>query len=206
MRSIVYVDGFNLYYGAIKHSAYKCKWLNLEAFFRRLRPDDLQELFYFTAKVEGAAGERQQALLDALETLPKTKVVLGKFKPRTKTCRVRSCAHIGDRTYPTYEEKQTDVAIGVQMLDDAYRNRCDRMVIVSGDTDLLPAIRLVKSRFSDKQIIVYVPALDSKRGAAVELRQAVDKARTLPLDLLRHSQFPITVETANGNVSKPPNW
>ncbi len=37
-RTIVYVDGFNLYYGAVKGTPHK--WLNLEKFFRMVRPLD----------------------------------------------------------------------------------------------------------------------------------------------------------------------
>ena len=51
-RSIVYIDGFNFYYGAVRGTRYK--WLNLESVFRRLRPDDdLQAIYYFTALVSG---------------------------------------------------------------------------------------------------------------------------------------------------------
>ena len=39
MRTIVYVDGFNLYYGAVRGTPYK--WLDLRALFTRiLRPDN----------------------------------------------------------------------------------------------------------------------------------------------------------------------
>lgn len=34
MRTIVYVDGFNLYYGAVKNTPYR--WLDLKALFGRL--------------------------------------------------------------------------------------------------------------------------------------------------------------------------
>jgi hypothetical protein len=37
-RTIVYIDGFNLYYGAVRGSA--VKWLNLQRFFQLLRPHD----------------------------------------------------------------------------------------------------------------------------------------------------------------------
>ncbi len=51
-RSIVYIDGFNFYYGALRGTRHK--WLNLESVFRRLRPDDdLQAIYYFTAPVIG---------------------------------------------------------------------------------------------------------------------------------------------------------
>ncbi len=50
----MYVDGFNLYYGVLKNTAYK--WLDLERFFKPLRPqDDIQAINYFTAIVETVA-------------------------------------------------------------------------------------------------------------------------------------------------------
>ena len=45
-RTIVYIDGFNFYYGAVKGTPHK--WLDLDRYFRVLRPDaDLQEIKYF---------------------------------------------------------------------------------------------------------------------------------------------------------------
>jgi hypothetical protein len=58
-----------------------------------------------------------------------------------------------------------------------------------------------------KRSIVYVPSRSAIRGAAVELRAAADKDRTLPLALLRHCQFPASVaDGAGGTVMKPPSW
>ena len=37
-RSIIYIDGFNFYYGAVKGT--KWKWLDVEHFFSMLRQDD----------------------------------------------------------------------------------------------------------------------------------------------------------------------
>lgn len=49
-RAIVYVDGFNLYFGALKGTPYK--WLDLDALARRLAPnDDIVAVRYFTARV-----------------------------------------------------------------------------------------------------------------------------------------------------------
>ena len=46
----VYVDGFNLYYGALKKTPYK--WLDLGKLAQELLPDDtIQEIHYFTARV-----------------------------------------------------------------------------------------------------------------------------------------------------------
>jgi uncharacterized LabA/DUF88 family protein len=106
-----------------------------------------------------------------------------------------------------FEEKRTDVTIGIQMLDDAYQDLCDQLLLVSGDSDLVPAVRLVKERFPEKRVHVYVPARNETRGAAVELRGAADSARLLPLQLLPHSQFPTRIIDPFGRrITKPVIW
>ena len=145
-RSIVYVDGFNFYKGALERykgqhatdSRYQrpiwkgCyKWLDLQAYFTLLRPrDDIQRIRYFTARIHGKKVVRQRAYIRALETLPDVKVYLGRFKTRT----VR--LPWSQRTIQVPEEKRTDVHIAVSLLDDAYQDHCDRFVVVSGDSDL----------------------------------------------------------------------
>ena len=204
-RSIVYVDGFNIYYGAIRGTAHK--WLNLERFFRLLRPnDDLQVIRYFTALVNGPTRPNQEVYLKALETLPLVEIELGKFKTKRVKCRVSACSYAGSRLFPTEEEKRTDVNIGIRMLDDAYQDLCDLFILVSGDSDLVPAVHLVKERFPHKKIAVYVPARNPVRGAAVELRSAADRAKLLPLQLLPHAHFPPRVPDAGGFLVKPTTW
>lgn len=52
-----------------------------------------------------------------------------------------------------YHEKGVDVHIAVDMVSAAYENTCDRIIVVSSDTDLEPAI--IKARGKDK-IVEYV--------------------------------------------------
>lgn len=204
-RSIVYVDGFNLYYGALKGDPYK--WLNLGRYFALLRPDDdIQIIRYFSAPVNGPSTD-QATYLRALATDPLVEIILGKFKRKNVRCRVRSCAHTGERMFPAVEEKRTDVNIAVSMLDDAYQDLADRFILVSGDSDLVPAVARIKQRFSSKQVIVYVPSRDPTRGAAVEIRTAADSHKTLPLQLLRHAQFPQTLTDGTGQpIVRPSDW
>ncbi len=205
-RSIVYIDGFNLYYGAIRGTRYK--WLNLEKYFHLLRPNDnIQRIRYFTARISGPRRANQTAYLRALETLPSVEIVLGKFKTKQIECEVSACSFLGSRIFSRPEEKRTDVNIAVHMLDDAYQDVCDRFVIVSGDSDLVPVINQVKLRFPQKEVIVYVPARNPIRGAAVELRDSADKNRLLPLQMFPHSQFPPQLQDAGGKtISRPQDW
>ena len=90
---------------------------------------------------------------------------------------------------------------------DAYEDRCDHLIVVSGDSDLVPAVRMVKARFPNKMVTVYVPTRNPVRGAAVELRSAADKHRDLPLNLLRFSQLPNPLpDGAGGFIHKPSTW
>jgi uncharacterized LabA/DUF88 family protein len=205
-RSIVYVDGFNLYYGAVSGTPYK--WLNLQKYFELIRThDDIQVIRYFTALIDGSHRVHQETYLEAVATLPKVEVVLGRYKHNEVTCRVAGCSYRKNRVFRKPEEKQTDVNIALWMLDDAYQGLTDRMILVSGDSDLVPAINMVKARFPAIDIVVYVPNSNPSRGAAVELRTAADKARNLPLVELKHAQFPQVVRgRGNKIIQKPSGW
>lgn len=205
-RAIVYVDGFNLYYGALKGGPHK--WLNLERFFCRLRQhDQIQRIRYFTAKVCGNHLANQEAYLLALTTLPLVDVILGRFKAKQIKCMVPGCPNPGRRVFTTQEEKRTDVNIALWMLDDAQRDLCDRLILVSGDSDLVPAVRMVRDRFPEKEIVAYIPAKNETRGAALELRAEAHKNKTLPLDLLAKSQLPASIDLGGGRtVNRPATW
>jgi hypothetical protein len=82
-RTIVYIDGFNLYYRALKGTAHK--WLDIAAMSATVLPSghQIQAINYYTARVSGrvdpAAPGRQHAYLRALETLPKVAIHYGNF-------------------------------------------------------------------------------------------------------------------------------
>jgi hypothetical protein len=182
--------------------------LNIEKYFSLLRPaDDVQQVHYFTAPIVGSTRPNQDTYLRALATLSTVDVVLGKFKKKRLKCGLTACAYTGDKFFDAVEEKRTDVNIGIYMLDDAYQNRFDTLILVSGDSDLVPALNMVKIRFPTKKIVVYVPTRNPIRGAAVELRSAADKDRDLPLNLLPLAQFPTQVPDGTGGfIQKPADW
>ena len=206
-RTIVYVDGFNLYYGAVRKTLHK--WLNLAELCRRLRKDDdLVCIRYFTARVSGRKQMRQLALWKAMSTEPLMKIIQGNFKEKWIECSHPACTYTGDRFFDTREEKRTDVNIAVWMVDDAYQDRCDWLVLISGDSDLVPAVDLIRQRFRQKKIIVYVPTgAGVKDRRADELKKAAGDGRDLPTALLPLCQFPSAVTTAQGEVvKKPETW
>ena len=205
-RSIIYIDGFNLYYGALKGT--NSKWLDLDKLFTYLRKDDdIQEIKYFTALLDGAKRFNQETYLLAIETFSKIKIILGKFKQTTIECINPLCDYTGNRLFNKPEEKRTDVNLAIHMLSDSILDRCDRLILVSGDSDLVPAINMIKDISPNKKVIVYIPARNPIRGAAVEIRSSADKHKTLPNNLLKKSQLPPHIPDSKGGfINKPLGW
>ncbi len=78
-RSIVYIDGYNLYYNAIKGTSFK--WLNLQKLFTNLRTSEsILQIKYFTAPANGPGRYTQAVYWEALETQPLVKIIKGKHK------------------------------------------------------------------------------------------------------------------------------
>ena len=74
MKTIVYVDGLNLYYGSLRSTPFK--WLDLYALFRNCMLDRsgvLEQVRYYTAPVKASSSDdpasplRQQRYLRALK-------------------------------------------------------------------------------------------------------------------------------------------
>lgn len=211
-RCIVYVDAFNWYYGVFIHRP-AWKWLNLQSFFETLRlDDDVVAVKLFTALVEpkrhiSPRRDRQQRYLKALTSLPKVQIIHGKYQERTVTCQARDC--IRHLEYQVAEEKKTDVNIAVHLMDDAIKDRADTLIIVSGDSDLEPAVEWVRQNHPRIKIHVYIPALEDERQQRRNdnYQRMQVNCKLLPLaDIPRH-QLPATVQLAEAvSVTRPPDW
>ena len=205
-RSIIYIDGFNLYYGSVKNTPWK--WLDMEKYFSLLlQHDDIQIIKYFTAKIHGPHKANQEDYIKALSTLNKVQIIFGLFKYKKIKCMVRNCTHQGSRVFDMPEEKRTDVNIAINIVKDAVDDKCDRLIVVSGDSDLVPAVKAVKLITPNKKVIVYIPANNRVRGAARELRKSSDSHKTLPYNLLSKAQFPDQLINSEGEIiQKPISW
>ena len=207
LRTNIYVDGFNLYYGALRKTPYR--WLNLEVLFRLLLPQNsIQQIKYFTALVSARPNDprqaqRQQLYLRALATLPKVSVHLGHFLVHEVTMplvvepgRPQQYA----RVIKT-EEKGSDVNLATHLLHDAHMNRFDVAVVVSNDSDLLGPIKLVRSELG-RQVGVLNPQMHPSRA----ILPHIDFIKQIRSGALSASQFPDTLQDATGKFTKPEGW
>ena len=207
MRVAVYVDGFNLYYRALRGTRYK--WLDIAALSREiLDVDDTVEFIrYFTAIVSPRAGDegaptRQEAYLRALRTIPNLTIHHGRFLPKTKFRPLVADPSTYVEIHDT-EEKGSDVSLAAHLLNDGFRNRYDAALIVSQDTDLCEPLRMVKH---DLRKIVGIVWSDST-SPGKRHKKVSDFIRHANTSILGRSQFPDPVIGKGGmKIPKPAAW
>ena len=153
-------------------------------------------MFTALATWNAAKVERHKLFIRANESAG-VSIVYGEFKRKEKLCRL---CH---RRYPTFEEKQTDVNIALALLQYAIRDRYDRAVIVSGDTDLIPAIKAVRATFPAKRIGVILP-IGKSSDDMIKHSDFRFKMREYHL---ASSRFPDRlILSDNSTLDCPPNW
>lgn len=183
IRTIVYIDGFNLYHAIDDLGESHLKWVNLWTLSETLlRPNEqLVAVKYFSAYAtwRQRSYRRHQRYVQALETSGVTPI-LGHFKIKTVTCQA-----VCRQTYTTHEEKETDVNIGVHLMADALANRFDRALVVSADTDLNAAVALTRLEAPGKQIAIVAPPGRKNRNSAAlfEITKGRIRSSLLPAEL-----------------------
>lgn len=209
MRVRVYIDGFNLYYRALRKSPHK--WLDVSALARGFLDDadTIDRVNYYTARVSPRSGDpeaprRQQLYLSALGTLPDVKIHYGRFLPKEKWRPVAHPhwdPHVVVQVKDT-EEKGSDVNLASHMLYDALKNQYDAALLLSQDTDLCEPMRMVR----DEGKLVGLVCLDGRKPNK-RLSCLASFVRHVTPARLAAAQLPVTLMGKNGHpIAKPEAW
>lgn len=227
-RTTIYVDGYNLYYARLKGTPYK--WLDLLALFRDriLRPQDptaqVIALKYFTAPVmaryarHGAESTNAQtqyhrALASGSSGLVQIINGFHIFEPTYLPEFSKGLPPSKDRVSPVWmiEEKQTDVNIALHAYRDAIQSKRDQVVICSNDSDMEPALRMIREDVPGVKVGLVMPLReDSSPGRAHPNKRLTQLAhwvrRHIRDDELFQSQLARNVPTKRKPASKPAHW
>ncbi len=206
--AVVYVDGFNLYYGATKGTPYK--WLDISKMVELLLPkNQVLKIKYFTALVNSRPQDpdqplRQQMYLRALRTIPNLEIILGHFLTHVVSMPLANCPP-GKQQYVQViktEEKGSDVNIATHLLHDGYQGAYAVAIVISNDSDLVEAIKIVRNDLK-KGVIVLNPFKDTP---SQELNRAATFVKPIRQGVLAASQFPNQMQDQTGSFHKPLNW
>ena len=214
MRTNVYIDGFNLYYGSLRKTLFK--WLDIAALCSTLLPKrQINRIRYFTAHVRALQHDlqapiRQDIYLRALKTIPNLSIHKGHFAPRPSVFPQFPLAYLNPARPPLVvqvlrtEEKGSDVNLATYLLVDCFENDFDEAVVISNDSDLALPIEKVVNQFEK---IVGVINPHSKRGLSGNLIKVANfYIRTINKKVLAACQFPTTLTDSQGTFTKPATW
>jgi 6-hydroxy-3-succinoylpyridine 3-monooxygenase len=229
VRTRIYIDGYNLYYGCLKRTS--LKWLDLMALFERQilpsiawqgkpLPAALEAIAikFFTAPILEKAAKASDSLAcqeqyhSALRKhLPgRVQLITGYYaltQARAKAVNA-SDAH----RWPRYcqdvdvwklEEKQTDVNLAVHALKDALCDEVDQVVIVTNDTDIAPAVEMIR-QLTGVLVGLVVPTTAHQRRPNDALAKHTHWIRThITLSELQAAQLPRVVTHGKKSAIKP---
>jgi uncharacterized LabA/DUF88 family protein len=204
-NTIVYIDGFNLYYGALSRGGIGRKWLNLDEWLCKLLPqNNIVKIKFFTARVTGKFDPgkplRQDIYLRALKTLPNLEIIEGNFLMKKSKIQITPDVCVMG-IVP--EEKGTDVNIAAHLIHDAHLGKFDVGVIVSNDSDLSEAVRMV---IQDVKLQVGIINPCIGRNFTNKLVRHATFKKPAREGAIVTSQFPTLLTDALGQFSKPPAW
>jgi uncharacterized LabA/DUF88 family protein len=199
-RIIVYVDGFNLYFGMVEAGIENSKWLNIKSLIESFltQNQELIEIKYFTSRIthHPSKQKRQATYLEALETTG-VNLIYGLYKAKEIEC--HNCGH----NWAISNEKMTDVNIATHLLLDAFNDKFDTAILISGDSDLVPPIKAVHSQFKTKAVSVFFPP----ERHNITVAGAAKGSQIIGKKKIKDHQFPLTVTKIDGYVlTKPESW
>lgn len=220
MKTIVYIDGFNLYYRMLK-SRPSNKWLNPLALASAvLQPQHvITRVNYYIARVSARAHDphapaRQATYLNALDSVPEIKIHEGSFMtsepwmPLAQPPQAKPNGYNWTIPAPPVvrvvksEEKGSDVNLGAHLVRDAFKGAFEVAVVLTNDTDLVEPIRIAIQE-AGKRVGLLVPV---KYPSQSLMNVASFYLRIRP-GHLNKAQFPETVVLRDGSaVTRPATW
>lgn len=219
MRTIVYIDGFNLYYRMLRERP-AMKWLNPLLLARAvLNPShQVTQVNYYIARVSAKAHDpqapaRQATYLNALATVPEIAVHEGSFMisepwmPLAAPPQAKPNGYAWPVPPPSLvkvvksEEKGSDVNLGAHLVRDAFTNAFDVAVVLTNDSDLVEPVRIAVQE-AGKRVGLLVPVKYPNQ----KLMSAASFYLRIRPGHLAKSQFPSPLATPSGSLIKPATW
>jgi len=166
-RTTFLIDGFNLYH-SVKTASHDLglsgggtRWLDIRSLsesFLHLIGNNAQtsEIYYFSALAKHLENRKPDVTVrhkTYIRCLEHSSVIveLHRFKKNLTFC--QKC----NQTFNRREEKETDVAIAARLLEILFLDKCDTVVLVTGDTDVVPVVKTAQRIFPNKEIVFLMP-------------------------------------------------
>jgi uncharacterized LabA/DUF88 family protein len=214
VKTMLYIDGFNLYYSAVKNTP--LRWLNPVALVARAFPrNQIIGTKYFTARVRALplnTGQplRQMVFWRALRTLANLSIIEGDFRTRQVVAPVVTPPPNFIRVFKT-DEKGSDVNLATHLLLDGFRGNYECAIVMSGDSDLVTPIRMVRDELKKPVGILNPQRLSGPNCRPPRKNAGLQQAASfyqngVSWTQLQAAQFPSMMTDGTGTFHKPTTW
>lgn len=225
MKTIIYIDGYNLYYGAVHGSPYK--WLDIVKLFQSICNEQeplskIAAVKFFTAPVKAKVSTHGDSSVSSQNNYHKAlnslypeilEIINGSFmQERGLLPRYQKPLNKNDKLEVwRLEEKKTDVNIALHMYRDVIKREAEQFVLVSNDSDLVPALEFIKEENIDITVGSVIPRRKVKgsksRTTSKEISDLSHWTRKYILDSeLENAQLPDMVPSRKKPAYKPDYW
>lgn len=213
IRTSFFIDGFNLYH-SVKTASHDLglggvgtRWLDIrsmcESYLHLIDTTArLSEIYYFSALAKHLEARKPDVTVrhkTYIRCLENSSVIieLHRFKKNLTFC--QKCS----QTFNRREEKETDVAIATRMLEILFLDKCDTIVLLTGDTDVVPAVKTAQRIFPKKEIVFLMPYKRHNKELAVLASRHSD----ISSQNYTNHQFPDPFVTKKQKqIYKPLSW
>lgn len=181
------------------------KWLNLRSLVEKFinqQQETIDKIYYFSAiatHINVDTTKRHQVYIEALETFD-IQFIEGHFKNKVHTCYVKDRINL---TLYKHEEKETDVNIAIYMVRDAILKKFDKLILITNDTDINPAIEMAKKENPNLEIRLLTPPTYKTHDS---LRKIImpGKATVISEGQIQLSLLPASITKSNGKIIHRP--
>ncbi|MCY3852892.1 MAG: NYN domain-containing protein [Gammaproteobacteria bacterium] len=147
------------------------------------------------------APRRQATYFNAIKSyIPELSIIRGHFLETKLLCRPVNPKHGNLIEVFRTEEKGSDVNLAVHMVNDAHKDKFDCAIVISNDSDLAEAMRIVKNECG-KMVGLFTPW---RRYASKQLMMHSSFQRTIRKSSLAKSQLPNPIPGTK--IYKPKQW
>jgi NYN domain len=116
--------------------------------------------------------------------------------------RRRSVVTAAGTSWTSYEEQETDVNLAVRLVEDALTDKFDLAMLITADSDMIPAVKAVRRRRPELRIVAVAPP--ARRSG--ELERAADGHLRLSDAKIRRAQLPDAVHSPGRTYHRPERW
>lgn len=169
--------------------------------------NQITRINYFTAPLiarcnNPSAPQRQQTYIRALKKhIPEIKIIKGFFLKNDTWMAKTDPPHEKVQVIKT-EEKGSDVNLATNLLNDAWLNKFDCGIIVSNDSDMVGAMKLIREHHPEKKLGIITPKING--SASWQLKQEAHFVKKIRVNALMNNQLPDVIP--NTNIKKPKEW